>query len=178
MHEHRVQESAYTRCGGVRVYGRAGEATGGPAAPAGPPSSSRLAPTAPLASRAHIVVILVAVAGFAVVILAAGSITLLTALLRTALLRTALLRTAWLPAAALPSALAALLATALVTATLLLASLRVAAGIPSRIALRLVAFFRITLRSVAIRHVHASCFQLLGRILQEPIQHRIRRHVA
>jgi hypothetical protein len=100
-------------------------------------------------------VILVAVAGFAVVILAAGSITLLAALLLTAL-----------PAALLPAARAALLAAALAAllpAALVLASLRLAGGIPSRIALRLVAFFRITLRSVAIRHVHASCIQLLGK---------------
>jgi hypothetical protein len=108
-------------------------------------------------------VILVAVAGFAVVILAAGSITLLAALLLTAL-PAALLPAA--RAALLPAARAALLAAALAAllpAALVLASLRLAGGIPSRIALRLVAFFRITLRSVAIRHVHASCIQLLGK---------------
>jgi hypothetical protein len=148
MNEHRVQESAYTRCGGVREIFRARVIERWAGRAGRPTPSSRSAPTAPFASRAHIVVILVAVAGFAVVILAAGSITLLTALLLTA----------WLPAGALPAALATLLAAALTA--LMLAALVLAA---MWVALRLVAVFRITLRSVAIRHVHASCIQLLGK---------------
>jgi len=107
-------------------------------------------------------VILVAAAGFTVLILGTGSITLLTAWLLTALLLTAL-----------AAALAALLAAARV------ASLRGAGGgILSRIALRLVAVLRIILRSVAIGHLHASCIELLGRILQERLQHGLGRRRA